>query len=210
MLAQKSMPPPAERRQSNTQSETTRTAETNNAIDSIHAHKPETVIIKRNYVFAGKTITDERTVLADSEEARLYFGHKKEASSIKGPAKFRGRTAPQLENSRSNSASNPAPRPLRRPMKRRSILAADGPDDAILAAAATAAATAVATAAAKAPKLNTLEKSKLDWAAQVDRDGLSEELSEARKAKGTYLGRLDFLGRMDAKREEEATVTKKR
>jgi len=204
MLAQKSMPPPAERRQSSTQSETTRTAETNNAIDSVHAHKPETVIIKRNYVFAGKTITDERTVLADSEEARLYFSHKKEAPPIKGPAKFpvSGRTAPQLEN----SASNPTPRPLRRPMKRRSILAADGPDDAILAAVATAA----ATAAAKAPKLNTLEKSKLDWAAQVDRDGLSEELSEARKAKGTYLGRLDFLGRMDAKREEEATVTKKR
>jgi hypothetical protein len=55
----------------------------------------------------------------------------------------------------------------------------------------------------KGPKLTTLEKSKLDWAAHVDQEGIVEELEEHSKAKDTYLGRLDFLGRMDVKREDE-------
>lgn len=58
---------------------------------------------------------------------------------------------------------------------------------------------------AKGPKvkLTTLEKSKLDWAQHVDEEGLTEELDEASRAKGTYLGRMDFLGRMEGKREDD-------
>lgn len=55
----------------------------------------------------------------------------------------------------------------------------------------------------QAAKLNTLEKSKLDWAAHVDHEGISEELKGHHRAKGDYLGRMDFLGRMDAKREAD-------
>lgn len=55
----------------------------------------------------------------------------------------------------------------------------------------------------KGTKLNTLQKSKMDWAAHVDREGLGEELDEHSRAKGGYLGRMDFLGRMDAKRERD-------
>lgn len=59
------------------------------------------------------------------------------------------------------------------------------------------------TAASNGPKLNTIEKSKLDWASHVDKEGLKEELDTAEKAKGGYLGRMEFLGRTEAKREED-------
>jgi len=142
-----------------------------------------TIIIRRTYVFAGETQTEERTVAADSEEARLYLAQQ--AQSIDRPS--------TTASMASNTTGKP---PLRRPTKRKSMFAAGGPD------------VSTAAAASKGPKLNTLEKSKLDWAAQVDREGISEELSEARKAKGTYLGRMDFLGRMDMKREEELKAAK--
>ena len=53
-------------------------------------------------------------------------------------------------------------------------------------------------------KLNTVEKSKLDWEAEVERQGLREELEKAEKSGGSYLGRMEFLGRGDQMREEEA------
>ena len=55
---------------------------------------------------------------------------------------------------------------------------------------------------AKPQKLTTLEKSKFDWAAHVDKEGISDELDEHSRAKEGYLGRMDFLGRMDAKRDQ--------
>ncbi|KAI9820554.1 MAG: swr complex subunit [Thelocarpon impressellum] len=83
------------------------------------------------------------------------------------------------------------PKPgLRRPKKRTSMFE-------------TSASTSDAAAPAKAPKLNTIEKSKLDWAGFVDKEGIADELDEHSKAKEGYLGRMDFLGRVEAKREEE-------
>lgn len=63
--------------------------------------------------------------------------------------------------------------------------------------------TATATAAGAGPKLNTIEKSKLDWAGYVDREGIKEELDGAEKAKEGYLGKMEFLGRMEGRREGE-------
>lgn len=37
----------------------------------------------------------------------------------------------------------------------------------------------------------------------MDREGIKEELDGAGKAKEGYLGKMDFLGRVDRKREEE-------
>lgn len=83
--------------------------------------------------------------------------------------------------------AKPPPKPgMRRPMKRASMFDA-----------------APTTAPAKGTKLNTVEKSKLDWATHVDQEGMADELDESRRAKGGYLGRMDFLSRMDAKREED-------
>lgn len=61
-----------------------------------------------------------------------------------------------------------------------------------------------------APKLNTIEKSKMDWAGYVDREGIKEELDGAGKAKEGYLGRMDFLGRVDEMRERGRGEAKRR
>lgn len=56
----------------------------------------------------------------------------------------------------------------------------------------------------KGRKLNTVEKSKMDWAGFVDKSGIREELEVAEKAKGSYMHQKEFLERVEGKREEEA------
>ena len=84
-------------------------------------------------------------------------------------------------------------KPLRRPKKRPSMFEPN-PDGIVKG---------LTSMPNTGPKLNTIEKSKLDWASHVDKEGLKEELDTAEKAKGGYMGRMEFLGRSEAKREEE-------
>ena len=58
----------------------------------------------------------------------------------------------------------------------------------------------------KDPKLNTVEKSKLDWQAEVERKGLREELEKAGKSGTDYLSRRDFLDRVETGRDERERV----
>ncbi|KAJ8613707.1 hypothetical protein MRB53_036849 [Persea americana] len=129
------------------------------------SHDAEMITIKRRYEFAGQTHEEVKTVLATSEEARLY----------------------REEQSRAlNKPAVPSPKPgMRRPTKRKNLFEGIDLDNK-----------------KAGPKLNTLQKSKLDWAAHVDNEGISEELTEHRKGKDTYLGKLDFLGRSDEKLAE--------
>ena len=57
--------------------------------------------------------------------------------------------------------------------------------------------------AEKGPKLNVVDKSKLDWYSYVEQEGLGDELKTAGKAKTGYLDRTDFLGKVEARKEEE-------
>ena len=41
----------------------------------------------------------------------------------------------------------------------------------------------------------------MDWAEHVDKEGAREELEAARRAKGSYLERRDFLERVEGVRE---------
>ncbi|KAI4201116.1 MAG: hypothetical protein LQ350_003430 [Teloschistes chrysophthalmus] len=91
-------------------------------------------------------------------------------------------------------------KPIRRPLRKKSMFEPN-PEGNVKGLVVTP---------SKGPKLNTIEKSKLDWASHVDKEGLKEELDVAEKAKGGYLGRMDFLGRSEAKREEDLKNAKKR
>jgi len=55
-----------------------------------------------------------------------------------------------------------------------------------------------------AKKLNTVEKSAMDWAGFVDKEGIADELDAAGKAKGAYKARQEFLARVEYKKDEEA------
>jgi len=143
----------------------------------------ETITIKRTYVFAGETITEEKEVPNTSAEARLYLQSQQ-----------------QEANTSASAASGTKP-PLRRPKKRTSMFEPN-PEGTVKGLTPTGA------SANKGPKLNTIEKSKLDWAGFVDKEGIQEELDGAGKAKEGYLGRMDFLGRVGAKREDEAKLAR--
>jgi len=55
----------------------------------------------------------------------------------------------------------------------------------------------------KVQKLNVVDKSRLDWTGFVDKEGIAEELDTHGKTKEAYLGRMEFLAGVDARREEE-------
>jgi hypothetical protein len=142
--------------------------------------------IKRTYKFAGEWITEEKVVPKGSAEAKVFLASGE---------------AVEYADADAVAAAAEAARNLRRPIRKISRFdpnptgtikkswekQAVGPGDD-----------------AKGPKINTVEKSRLDWAQYVDQAGISDELRTHSKAKEGYMNRMDFLGRMDAKREEEA------
>jgi len=60
----------------------------------------------------------------------------------------------------------------------------------------------------KAPKLNTLEKSKLDWAGFVDREGISSDLKQHNK--DGYMEKQDFLRRTEERRYQDIKDAQKK
>ncbi|KAL8937077.1 MAG: hypothetical protein Q9211_003866 [Gyalolechia sp. 1 TL-2023] len=141
-----------------------------------HSSSEERITIKRTYQFAGETITEKKTVPKSSAEARLYLQSQAQSQPL-------------------NSASPViGGKPLRRPKKRPSMFEPN-PEGVVKGLPP--------TTPNSGPKLNTIEKSKLDWASHVDKEGLKEELDTAEKAKGGYIGRMEFLGRSEAKRQED-------
>lgn len=139
------------------------------------------ILIKRTYEFAGETVAEEKQVPKASAEARLYLA------------------AVAAQQKPATSTPNKKA-PLRRPKKRTSMFEPT-PDDSPLSTPG---------AKDKGTKLNTIEKSKLDWAGYVDKEGIKDELEGAEKAKDGYLGRMDFLDKMSAKREGDISTLKKK
>lgn len=140
---------------------------------------PDMVRIKRKYNFAGKVHTEEKLVPRDSAEAKLYL------DSIAPTSTSPTRPAPRRAF---RSAFEPAPEPQQRR------------GDLNLGVAARL----KAREAAGAERLNTVEKSRMDWAGFVDREGIKDELEAAGRSKGSYVEREGFLARSEARREEDA------
>ncbi|KAI0195062.1 bucentaur or craniofacial development-domain-containing protein [Xylaria flabelliformis] len=140
--------------------------------------------IKRTYNFAGKVHTEEKLVARDSAEAKLY-----------------------LASQDANLADAEAEQPKRKPRKAfRSIF------EPVIEGLAQRADLKLGMdirlelreQQAKAKKLNVVEKSRMDWAGFVDKEGIKDELELAGKSKESYVSRQDFLQRVEAKKDEEA------
>ncbi|KAM5475380.1 swr complex subunit [Microsporum audouinii] len=160
----------------------------------------EMLTIRRTYKFAGETITEEKVVPKDSAEAKLYL-----STSGAARKKAKGGAGTSTDGGTDSPPDETVVQPLRRPLRRFSRFDPNPPDAIKKSWEKQAAVQAPedAGATAKGPKLNTVMKSKLDWAAYVDREGIKDDLDVHSKAKEGYMDRMDFLGRVDAKREEE-------
>ncbi|KAH6611040.1 swr1-complex 5 [Trichoderma cornu-damae] len=140
------------------------------------------VLIKRTYNFAGRVHTEEKLVPRDSAEAKLYLASQGEDSLPDSlPIK-------RLTRKAFRSAFEPATE------------GTTGRSDLNLGLAARM----KAANEAQAKKLNTVEKSRMDWAGFVDKEGIKDELELAGKSKDSYASRQDFLARSEALRESEA------
>ncbi|RHZ50023.1 putative Swr1p complex component (Swc5) [Aspergillus thermomutatus] len=159
--------------------------------DSKPQYTEEMVKIKRTYKFAGETITEEKIVPKDSAEAKLFLANGESAETV---------TDADVEH----AANAKDALKLRRPLRKISRFDPN-PTGAIKKSwekQPTAEITGQ-TENVSGPKINTVEKSRMDWAAYVDQAGIKDELKVHSKAKEGFLGRMDFLDRVGAKREEE-------
>ncbi|KAH8737856.1 bucentaur or craniofacial development-domain-containing protein [Ilyonectria robusta] len=138
--------------------------------------------IKRTYNFAGRVHTEEKLVHRDSAEAKLYLASQAPDAPSEEPA------AKRITKKAFRSAFEPLTDPL--------------PQRADLNLGM--AALIKAGKEAQAKKLNTVEKSRMDWAGYVDKEGIKDELELAGKSKHSYTAREDFLARSEAKRDEDS------
>ncbi|KAI1502768.1 bucentaur or craniofacial development-domain-containing protein [Biscogniauxia marginata] len=153
------------------------------------ADPPAMIKIKRTYNFAGKVHTEEKLVPRESAEAKLYLASQDpkvveetddedELPKRKPRQAFRSAFEPIVEGLAQRSDLN-----LGMSMRLQLREQAKG---------------------ANAKKLNVVEKSRMDWAGFVDKEGIKDELELAGKSKESYAHRQDFLARVEAKKEEEA------
>ncbi|KAM7202339.1 Bucentaur or craniofacial development domain containing protein [Naviculisporaceae sp. PSN 640] len=160
------------------------------ATDSSASKQPDTILIKRTYNFAGKVHTEEKLVARDSAEAKLYL------ASL-GDENGDGAAIPESTSPKRvlKKAFRSAFEPITDNGTQRSDLS--------LGVSVRLRARELANEA-NTKKLNTVEKSRMDWAGYVDKEGIKDELELAGKSKESYAARQEFLARSEAKREEDA------
>ncbi|OJK04570.1 hypothetical protein ASPACDRAFT_74196 [Aspergillus aculeatus ATCC 16872] len=157
----------------------------------------EMVKIKRTYKFAGEMITEEKIVPKDSAEAKLYLANN-------GDANVETVTVAAMEDATLTTTTEDLAIKLRRPLRRVSRFDPN-PTGAIKKSWEKQPAAGITgqDENARGPKINTVEKSRMDWAAYVDSAGLKDELKVHSKAKEGFHGRMEFLDRVGANIEEE-------
>ncbi|KAK5664019.1 hypothetical protein OQA88_233 [Cercophora sp. LCS_1] len=165
------------------------TAVTQNPRPGADGEQSESIRIKRTYNFAGKVHTEEKVVARDSAEARLYLASLENRGSAEPVGDD---DAPSKKMPRKAFRSIFEPIPDQAAMR----------TDLNLGMSVRLRARELANEA-NAKKLNTVEKSRMDWAGYVDREGLKDELDLAGKSKHSYTARQDFLARAEAKRDED-------
>jgi hypothetical protein len=172
------------------------------------------ITIKRTTRFAGEVTTEEKRVHKNSAEAKLYLeeqeGQKKKATS--------DAQMEDIENIPAGTDDVSTAPALRRPLKRRSRFEANPtgevkslppqlqlrwPRDKTVEMANADRSKYTGPKGLPAAKINTVDKSRQDWAGYVDKTGIAEELDKYGKSKSTYLGRQDFLNRAENHIEAE-------
>lgn len=175
----------------------------------------ELVTVKKVYTFAGQLSEDEKQIPRSSLQQYLADGWKPTDATVDKKTSRGKETEPKEDDDKGPKVRRPFRRPLRfdsNPTGHVRTLLPEHqlswPRNVAGAAPVDQAATASAEVAKavrpeKAQKLNVVDKSRLDWTGFVDKEGIAEELDTHGKTKEAYLGRMDFLAGVEAKREEE-------
>ncbi|KAJ4423979.1 swr complex subunit [Gnomoniopsis sp. IMI 355080] len=150
----------------------------------------EMIKIKRTYNFAGKVHTEEKLVPRDSAEARLYLVSQGEKGGDGGDD----------DDTNADEPRRRMPRKAFRSVFEPVFATGDGQRTDLNLGIAMR----LQARDEKAKKLNTVEKSRMDWAGFVDKEGIKDELVLAGKAKGSFANQQEFLARTEARREEDA------
>jgi hypothetical protein len=174
----------------------------------------EQIAIKKVYTFAGQDTTEEKQIPRSHLDKYLKDGWKTaDTLAAKSP------TDEALADS-SEPAQPKVRRPLRRPTRfdpnpsgyvralapeyqlswpRTTATELPGEQESILEPEAATA----KLKPEKTQKLNVVDKSRMDWTGFVDKEGIADELDTHGKTKEAYLGRMDFLAGVEARREDE-------
>ncbi|KAL2074955.1 hypothetical protein VTL71DRAFT_8735 [Oculimacula yallundae] len=152
------------------------------------------IMIKRSYNFAGKVHTEQKLVPRNSAEAKLFLATNAPVSEAPEPVG----TDPE------DTLFTKPKRPLKKarrsifepvielPLRTDLYFGTRKQSDITLVGGQT-----------KVKKFNTVEKSAMDWAGFVDKEGIADELDAAGKSKGAYKARQEFLARVEAKKVED-------
>jgi hypothetical protein len=137
----------------------------------------ERIKIKRKYEYAGEIVTEEKWVDRESAEAKEYLSTLTDKDKVETSS-----TSVDKPSGESKKKVNDRGEELRIVRKRPPLL--EG----------------IINGSIK-PKFNTLEKSKLDFAQFVDKEGINDELVQHNK--DGYLEKQDFLSRVQFHRESQ-------
>ena len=136
------------------------------------AKQPDTILIKRTYNFAGKVHSEEKLVDRHSAEAKLYLASLGDNNE--------GEADPATDSS-PKRIPRKAFRSTFEPITDQSLQRSD----LNLGVSVRLRARELANEA-NAKKLNTVEKSRMDWAGYVDKEGIKDELTLAGKSKESF------------------------
>ncbi|KAF1914658.1 bucentaur or craniofacial development-domain-containing protein [Ampelomyces quisqualis] len=168
----------------------------------------EHVSITKTYTFAGQDTTEEKSVPRSHLDKYISDGWKA-VDAAERPAAPSAKPQPNTSKIR---------RPLRRPSRfdpnPTGYVRTLAPEHQLTYPRAPTANTASGSALMPPPelpakgkdktqKLNVVDKSRMDWTGFVDKEGIAEELDTHGKTKEAYLGRMEFLAGVEARREEE-------
>ncbi|RAR14530.1 BCNT-domain-containing protein [Stemphylium lycopersici] len=191
----------------------------------------EQLSIKKVFTFAGQDTTEEKQIPRSQLDNYLKHGWKPhDAPAATATATTTTSTAAESPKDPTEQHAGPKTRrPLRRPSRfdpnptgyvralapeyqlsyprhtstTADALEADPAAEANPDSEAAAPPPPPTKKADKAHKLNVVDKSRMDWTGFVDKEGIAEELDTHGKTKEAYLGRMEFLAGVEARREEE-------
>jgi hypothetical protein len=174
----------------------------------------EQIAIKKVYTFAGQDTTEEKQIPRSHLDRYLKDGWKTaDVPTAKSPVS-------EAPADPSEPAQPKVRRPLRRPTRfdpnpsgyvralapeyqlswpRTTATELPGEQETMLEPETAAA----KSKPEKTQKLNVVDKSRMDWTGFVDKEGIADELDTHGKTKEAYLGRMEFLAGVEARREDE-------